>query len=69
MEELNVTIHNVTTGEIEVVPMTPEEIALHYADREETTKLKAEAEAKKQAKLELLEKLGITEEEARLLLS
>ena len=49
--------------------MTDEEIALHYADREETIKLKAEAEAKKQARLVLLEKLGITEEEAKLLLS
>jgi hypothetical protein len=69
METLNVTIHNVTTGEIEVVPMTEDEVALHLADREETAQMKAEAEAKKAARLALLDKLGITEAEATLLLS
>lgn len=69
METLNVTIHNVTTGEIKVVPMTEDEVALHLADREETAQMKAEAEAKKVSRLALLDKLGITEEEAKLLIS
>jgi 2-phospho-L-lactate transferase/gluconeogenesis factor (CofD/UPF0052 family) len=69
METLNVTIHNVSTGEIQVVPMTEDEVALHLADREETAQMKAEAEAKKLARLALLDKLGITEEESKLLLS
>ena len=69
METLNVTIHNVSTGEIQVMPMTDEEIALHFADREETAEMKAEFQAKAVAKAALLEKLGITADEAALLLS
>ena len=68
METLNVTIHNVSTGEIQVMPMTDEEIALHFADREETAEMKAESQAKKEARLVLLDKLGISEDEAALLL-
>lgn len=64
-----IKIHNVETNEIIEREMNAEELAQLERD-------KAKAEAQKQAKAEaaagkaaLLEKLGITEEEAKLLLS
>jgi hypothetical protein len=64
---------NATTNEIIERDPTPEEIAQELADRERLGKqaeAKAEAEAQKAAdKAALLEKLGITESEAKLLLS
>jgi hypothetical protein len=64
---------NATTNEIIERDPTPEEIAQELADRERLGKhaaAKAEAEAQKAAdKTALLSKLGITEEEAKLLLS
>jgi len=64
-----IKIHNVETGEIIEREMNAEELAQLEAD-----KAKAEAEASAKAvaataKAALLEKLGITEEEAKLLLS
>lgn len=44
-------------------------LAQQVKDKAEADKLKAEAEAKAQAKKALLERLGITEDEAKLLLS
>jgi hypothetical protein len=65
--------HNVKTGEITEVDLTPEEIEKYESWVKESAKIaeiKAEEIAmKKAAKAALLEKLGITEEEARLLLS
>lgn len=58
--------HNAQTGEITEIQMTPEEIAAKIA-RDET--IIAEHQEKTLAKSALLEKLGITEEEAKLLLS
>ncbi len=58
--------HNVQTGEIFEIEMTPEEIAAKLA-RDEAVIL--EQQEKVSSKAALLEKLGITEEEARLLLS
>lgn len=64
-----IKIHNIETGEVIEREMNAEELGQWEAD-------KAAAEAKVQAKDEaqaakaaLLEKLGITEEEAKLLLS
>lgn len=64
-----IKIHNVETGEVIQRDMNAEELAQWEAD-------KAKAEAEAQAKVEaeaaraaLLEKLGITEDEAKLLLS
>lgn len=64
-----IIVHNVETGEIIEREMNAEELAQWEADK---AKAEAEAEAKAQAaaaKAALLEKLGITEEEAKLLLS
>jgi hypothetical protein len=61
--------HNVETGEITEREMNAQEIKQLEADK---AKAEAEAEAKAQALLQrqaLLEKLGITEDEAKLLLS
>lgn len=64
-----IKIHNVETGEIIEREMNAEELTQWEADK---AKAEAEAEAKAQAqasKAALLQKLGITEEEAKLLLS
>ena len=61
--------HNIQTGEVIERDRNAEEIAQLKADN---AKAEAEAEAKAEAetaKAALLEKLGITEEEAKLLLS
>ena len=49
--------------------MNDVEFAQYQKDKAEAEAQKAEAEAKAQAKTELLERLGITEDEAKLLLS
>ena len=63
-----VTIHNAETGEIITRPMNEDELAQTAIDQAaEATRIAAEA-AKAAEKAALLERLGITEEEARLLL-
>jgi len=60
--------HNVTTGEITEREATAEELAQFAADAAKAQE-EAEAQAQKASdKAALLEKLGITEDEARLLL-
>ena len=64
-----IKIHNVETGEVIEREMNAEELAQWEADK---AKAEAEAQVKSEAaaaKAALLEKLGITEEEAKLLLS
>lgn len=61
-----------STGETTVVPLTAEEIAeleaaAAQAEADRKT-AEAEAEAKAEQRLALLERLGITEDEAKLLL-
>lgn len=64
-----IKIHNVETGEITEREMTAEEIAQREAD-EAAALAEKEAQAAALAKRQaLLERLGITEEEARLLLA
>ena len=62
-----------STGITEVVPLTAEEIAdletARLAAEDQRVAAEAEAAAKAQAKAALLDKLGITAEEAALLLS
>jgi hypothetical protein len=64
--------HNVETGEIIEIPLTESEIKeMEKAAAEikaQVEKQEAEVAAKAAAKAALLERLGITEEEAKLLL-
>lgn len=57
--------HNCETGEITQRPLTAEEIAQREAEHQASQEAKA---AKAQARQALLDKLGITEDEAKLLL-
>ena len=63
--------HNLTTGEVIDYERdaTPEEIASIKAEEKRLAELEAAREARNVARQALLEKLGITEEEAKLLLS
>jgi len=61
--------HNATTGEIIERDLTKQELAQTEIDAVESAAQKAAYEAKVQAKAELLERLGITADEATLLLS
>ena len=63
-----VRIHDLTTDEVIDREMNDAEYAQWQADQEANAAAKAEASAKAAAKTALLEKLGITEEEAQLLL-
>ena len=63
-----VKIVNCETGEEIVRDATAEEIAQMQTQAENDAVAKAQAEAKETAKADLLERLGITEEEAQLLL-
>jgi hypothetical protein len=65
MKRLN---HNVETGEVVEVEMTKDELAQFKLDQEAAIARTAQAEAKATAKAALLERLGITAEEASLLL-
>lgn len=64
-----VKIFNCETGEEIVRNANAEEIAQMKIDADNAVAAKAEAEAKAQAKAALLERLGITQDEANLLLS
>ena len=64
---------NCETGEVQEVELTAEEIAQREKDAkafaEAKAKEEAELAAKAAAKAELLDRLGITEDEAKLLLA
>lgn len=66
------TEHNLETGEIVEIPLTtPEKTELEKSWAAEAARIKAEEDAlleKEAQKAALLERLGITEEEAKLLL-
>jgi hypothetical protein len=64
-----VRIHNMATDEVIDREMTDDEFAKYQIDQAEYQAQKAEAQAKAQAKAELLERLGITADEAKLLLA
>ena len=64
-----IKIHNAETGEVIERDMTADELAQWEADKA-ASEAKAQADADKAAdKVALLDRLGITEAEARLLLS
>ena len=64
-----IKIVNCETGEEIIRDANVEEIAQMKLDAEEALTIKAEAEAKETAKAALLAQLGITAEQAKLLLS
>jgi hypothetical protein len=64
-----VRIHNTDTNEIIDREMTNAEFAQYQKDQAEAKAFKVEIEAKAQAKQALFDRLGITEDEAKLLLS
>ncbi len=69
---MHIIEHNVETGEIKQIELTPAEIKAYEAEAkkyaDESAKQSAEYEARKAARTTLLSKLNITEDEARLLL-
>ena len=66
MTDFIIREHNIETDEVIDRPMTPAEIEEHKKTQAE---LQAKIADEGKAKAALLKKLGITEEEARLLLS
>lgn len=64
-----IKIHNLATDEVIEREMTDAEFASYQKDLSAEAERQAEAQAKAQAKTALLEQLGITEEQAKLLLS
>lgn len=64
-----VRIHDLATNEIIDREMNDAEFAQYQADQAAQATAQAEAEAKATAKAALLAQLGITEEQAKLLLS
>ena len=64
-----IRIHNTETDEVIDREMTDVEFEQFQADQEAEIQRLAEAEAKAQAKAELLDRLGITADEAKLLLA
>ena len=69
MTKPTIRIHNIETNEIIDREMTNAEFAQYEADQAAEAARKAEAQAKATAKAALLAQLGITEEQAKLLLS
>jgi hypothetical protein len=64
-----VRIHDLATNEVIDREMNDQEFAQYEADQAAYATAQAEAEAKAQARAALLAQLGITEEQAKLLLS
>ena len=69
MTRPTVSIHNTQTGEIIVREYNDAEFAQYEANQAAQAAKQAEADAKATAKAALLAQLGITEEQAKLLLS
>jgi hypothetical protein len=63
-----IRIHNISTGQITDREMTDAEFAIYEAEQAAEATRQAEAEAKAAARQAILDRLGLTEEEARLLL-
>ena len=65
---MEITIHNVETGEVEIRPMNDVEKENLAGALAETEALRVELATRAAAKIVLLDRLGITAEEAALLL-
>ena len=61
-------VHNVQTGEVQEVELNADELAQQAKDIKENKTLNESIKAGESAKLALLERLGITADEAALLL-
>jgi hypothetical protein len=61
--------HNLTTGEVTERDMTDDEVQQYEIDQATLRANEAEIELKAIAKVALLERLGLTDDEAKLLLS
>jgi len=68
MTKLQIKIVNVETGEEIVRDATPEEIAQREIDAANGIKEKTQIEAEKAKRQEILDRLGLTADEAKLLL-
>ena len=68
MSKPMVRIHNTETDEVIDREMSDDEFEIYQAKQIKIKQQKIEAEARAQAKAELLERLGITADEAKLLL-
>jgi hypothetical protein len=68
MTKPTIRIHNTETNEVIDREMTDEEFAEYEADQAAQAAAKAAVEAKATARAALLSQLGITEEQAKLLL-
>ncbi len=64
-----IRIHNTETDEVIDREMSDDEFEIYQAKQIKINEQKIEAEARAQAKAALLAQLGITEEQAKLLLS
>lgn len=64
----SIRIHNVETNEIIDREMTTDELAIIEADQIIIAAEKAEAEAKEAARQAILDRLGLTADEAKLIL-
>jgi predicted GIY-YIG superfamily endonuclease len=69
MPKPQIKIHNAETGEIIIRDMNAEELAIYNKETAEFNAMQAEIAEKASAKAALLSRLGITEDEAKLLLS
>jgi hypothetical protein len=68
MTEIIGTFHDVETGVVEVRPLNEEELKVYHSSIEAQNKAIEEEIARAKQKAALLSRLGITEDEARLLL-
>jgi hypothetical protein len=69
MKKPIIRIHNTVIDQIIDREMNDDEFAQYQIDQAQYKAEKAEAQAKAQAKAELLDRLGITADEAKLLLA
>jgi hypothetical protein len=69
MSKPMIRIHNIETNEVIDREMNDIEFAQYEVDQAREAERKQQAEAKAQAKAALLERLGITADEAKLLLA
>lgn len=68
MSKLYKVIHNATTGEVETLELTEEELAQKAADRAELLAAQQAQSATAAARQAILDRLGLTADEAALLL-